>query len=388
MDSESSRYFRKFYQRKKEPLKHIFYWFIYVLSNHLIRIAELSGFYYKTVYLDSITKYGLGICVFYFTTYYLFPKFSKRYLTLSFFLLALLFLHNTIRFICYSKLFNLYDTKYEYPYTYWGAFPSATWYVYMYSVFGLGFFIFRRLKATTDILILQQKHNHSLQTENLKLEYKFLRAQINPHFLYNVLGFFYNKVNTKDENAGRGIMLLTEMMRYSIREAEADDKVLLKEEIQAINNLLDLQKLRFEGSTHTAMYVAEGMDMLRIVPHVLVTLVENACKHGDLTHEDDPLKISAQLIDGWFVFTTVNRIRTATSVERTDGFGLENLATRLRLQYDDNQYFAYGKEGGYYKVTFKLKAAIMAEEYTGANSKMENSNQTPITEKQNQWLPA
>jgi two-component system, LytTR family, sensor kinase len=382
--------------RKKILLKfHLPIWVIYVLINFFIAVVEAHGKITPKIIRNCIVNYSLGITIFYLTFFFILPLYYNRRYKLFFAFLISLLLHNSIKYIIGSKLFPLIYQNFKFPYTYWEAFSSATWWWFQFVIYSSGYFMAlkairfeKNLRISKEAIYSLEKNNHYLQTENLKLEYKFLRAQINPHFLYNVLGFFYNKVNTKDENAGRGIMLLTEMMRYSIREAEADDKVLLQEEIQAINNLLDLQKLRFEGSTHTAMYVAEGMDKLRIVPHVLVTLVENACKHGDLTHEDDPLKISAQLTDGWFVFTTVNRIRTATSVERTDGFGLENLATRLRLQYDDNQYFAYGKEGGYYKVTFKLKAAIMAEDDTGENLKMEDSNQSPITEKQIQWLPA
>ncbi|MEO7312298.1 MAG: sensor histidine kinase [Chitinophagaceae bacterium] len=345
--------------RHKPFVVHFFYWLSYVAINHVIRIAELSGFYYKTAYIDTLTKYGLGIGMFYITSYFIYPRFLKNWGKLSFLLVLLMLVHSVIRFIFYNQLFLLYDHDYKYIYTYWQAFPSAFWYFYQYALFGLAFFIYRRSKASSRALLAEQQKIHRLETQNLSLEYKFLRAQINPHFLYNVLGFFYTKVKRQDAKAGRAMLLVTEMMRYSIREPDADDKVAIGEEFQAITNLLELQRLRFEDSVYAAIDIQADIDHLRIVPHILVTLVENACKHGDLTVATEPLKITAGIVDGWFEFTVLNNIRSSKLTEPDTGFGLVNLANRLVLQYSDHQQFTFGRDGANFSVLFRLKTDVM-----------------------------
>ncbi len=356
MDKNSTTFFGKV-TNKKEFFFHFLYWFTYVLINHIIKVLELLGYPNKTAVLDTLTKYTLGIIVFYITSYLLYPNFIKKWKTFILLLILLLFLHNSIRFIFYNNLFVLYDNDYKYHYKYWQAFPSGLWYFYQYSLFGLAFYIFRKLKNVNHKLLTEQQKTHNLTTQNLKLEYKFLRAQINPHFLYNVLGFFYTKVNSQNEDAGRGVYLLTEMMRYSIREAGVDDKVNITEEIQAIKNLLELQNLRFEGNTHHKFLVADDLGNYRIAPHLLVTIVENACKHGDLTEKFDPLVIHAKIEGEYFVFTTYNKARSAKPVTNNDeSFGLDNLEKRIVMLYRESYFLIYGPVNeGYFEVIFKLK---------------------------------
>ncbi|MES2775773.1 MAG: histidine kinase [Bacteroidota bacterium] len=370
-------------------------WTLYVGFDYLISTVEHFGRNAFQWTLNLFLHYSFAIGFFYLCFHLVVPFFLKDRKRRAWIVVVTLFAHNTVRFMIYSESSRLLGDRFPYPYNYWQAFSSGSWVWMQYSVYAFIYYLGiraidfeRNLRLTKELNSFLEQKNHNLQTENLKLEYKFLRAQINPHFLYNVLAFFYSKVRNQDENAGRGIMLLTEMMRYSIREPDADDKVLLQEEIQAISNLLELQKLRFEGNSHAEIYIGQGVGHLRIVPHVLVTLVENACKHGNLTDKGDPLKITAEIQDGWFVFTTVNKVRSARMVEYSDGFGLENLATRIKLQYEDNQYFDYGNHNDYYRVTFKLRESIMVETEAERQLKTQKKIEQGIIQTPTQWLPA
>jgi len=147
--------------------------------------------------------------------------------------------------------------------------------------------------------------------------------------------------------------------------------------------------MRFEGTTFIEQKMEGIMDDLRIVPHILVTIVENACKHGDLTDKFMPLQISAVTEKGWFIFEVKNKIRMGRSVEQGDGTGLINLDERIKLQYGDQQQFQFGLKEGYFVVTFKLSVARMELDALIQKTEVISSfDINSIETKQTVWLPA
>ena len=194
--------------------------------------------------------------------------------------------------------------------------------------------------------ILEQQKTQ-LEKEKMQANYLFLKAQINPHFLHNTLNFLYAKSLPYSTELSEGILTLSEIMRYSLnKEEDAEGKVLLTQEIEHVNNIIRIQQLRF-GNTLQVHFDRRGeLEGLRILPFILITIVENAFKHGELKNVDHPISLELA-IDGSEVsgaeahrgkqlhFHCINKKKTGPK-ELSTGIGLDNTRKRLELAYGEN----------------------------------------------------
>ncbi|HEY4150663.1 MAG TPA: histidine kinase, partial [Chitinophagaceae bacterium] len=183
-----------------------------------------------------------------------------------------------------------------------------------------------------------------LEMEKVQTNYLFLKAQINPHFLHNTLNFLYAKSLPYSSELSEGILTLSEIMRYSLdKEEDRGGKVLLTKEIEHVNNVIKIQQLRFDHSLQISFGINGEVAGLLIVPFVLITIVENAFKHGELKNPDYPISIRLTVSgDGSLLFRCVNKKKTGPR-ELSTGIGLDNTRKRLDLAYGEN-YSLYIKE--------------------------------------------
>jgi two-component system, LytTR family, sensor kinase len=191
--------------------------------------------------------------------------------------------------------------------------------------------------------VLEQR-TFQLEKEKMQADYLFLKAQINPHFLHNTLNFLYSRALLYSTDLSEGILTLSEIMRYSLDKTEdADGKVLLSKEIQHVHHVLKIQQLRF-GNTLQVVFIVRGEPAsYRILPFVLITLAENAFKHGDLKCADIPVRLELDIsAEGHLHFFCSNKKKTGPK-ELSTGIGLENTRKRLELAYGEN-YSLYIKD--------------------------------------------
>lgn len=191
--------------------------------------------------------------------------------------------------------------------------------------------------------VLEQRTSR-LEKEKMQADYLFLKAQINPHFLHNTLNFLYARSLPYSTELSEGILTLSEIMRYSLdKEEDADGKVLLTREIEHVNNIIKIQQLRFGNALQVIFTIRGNPEGLRILPFVLITIVENAFKHGELKNPDHPVTLDLGIDEGQKLrFHCVNRKKTGPK-ELSTGIGLENTRKRLELSYGEN-YSLYIKD--------------------------------------------
>ena len=173
--------------------------------------------------------------------------------------------------------------------------------------------------------------NMLLLEEKTKGELHFLKAQMNPHLLYNTLTHFYAKAEDFDTDLAIGILKLSEIMRYSLTDA-TDDKVPLEDEIEQIGNLIDLHQLRYGNKLFIDLKVDLQTENVKIYPLLLLSFVENALKHGQLQDKNFPLKISIKAYHDTLEFKTENHKNKAAMVISTN-IGLSNIQKRLEILY-------------------------------------------------------
>lgn len=195
-----------------------------------------------------------------------------------------------------------------------------------------------------------------LQKELLQSENNFLRAQINPHFLYNCLNFFYSETFQERPDIAEAIMLLSQMMRYSLTDFSATNGLAnLNEEVEHIEHVIQLNKFRFSDRSPVLLEVEGDIQNKKIVPMLLMTLVENIFKHGDLKDKDSLayIKCAVDEPSRTVCFTTVNK-RNPVTPGASHGLGISNIRQRLKLLYD-NEYELQTTDNG---VLFEAKLVI------------------------------
>jgi len=203
------------------------------------------------------------------------------------------------------------------------------------------------------------RRQNRLEADRLKLagekteaELSFLRGQVNPHFLFNSLGFVQSRIYEADPEAAEMVMQLSSILRRAL-EQEGVDKVELKEEVKLLKDMHGIMKKRFNGDCHLDIHVEEDSLNARIEPLILISLAENMFKHGDLRDPKFPGEVSAQLRAANLELSFRNRIMKGKP-HMGSGIGLTNIHRRLELVYADNYRFDYGIERDFFLVKLQI----------------------------------
>lgn len=194
--------------------------------------------------------------------------------------------------------------------------------------------------------LLQQKRSAEMERNLIKTENAYLTAQINPHLLFNTLNFIYNNLSQVSEKAAETVMLLSEMMRYSLTGIGDDGKVELWQEVEHINNMVQINQARFNDGLQVETHFDGDFDV-RIIPLILLTFIENIFKHGDLTDKNDPAQINISYVNGELNFYTRNKLR-ATMESKGTGIGVQNSITRLEAAYSGHYNLSARPENGHF----------------------------------------
>ncbi len=182
-------------------------------------------------------------------------------------------------------------------------------------------------KAKADILIREK------QSENLKTELSFLRSQISPHFLFNVMNNIVALVRLKSDDLEPTVMKLSSLMQYMLYETD-EERVLLKSEVEYLRNYIDLQKQRFGPEFTMDLLFDIKEDWHTIEPMLLIPFVENAFKHGSGLDHYPHIDVQLTVADNQLYFTVKNKYKeTKAAKDKTSGIGLQNVKRRLELLY-------------------------------------------------------
>jgi two-component system LytT family sensor kinase len=188
-----------------------------------------------------------------------------------------------------------------------------------------GIAIFRQWRTT------EQRALHA-EADKAKAELSFLRAQINPHFLFNTLNNIYSMAVMKSDATAESIMKLSNIMRYVTDEGK-ENFVMLQDEIDCLRDYIDLQRIRLGNKTKLDFKVTGLPKGEKVVPLLFMTFVENAFKYGTSNHLDSAIEIHLIISDEKIVFTCRNSIfEKGEKTERT-GIGIQNARQRLASLY-------------------------------------------------------
>ena len=191
--------------------------------------------------------------------------------------------------------------------------------------------------------------------EAVETELTWLKAQLNPHFLFNTLNNISSLTQIDPDKAQESIGQLSDLLRYALYDSEAD-KVPLASEIEFMNNYIDLMALRCNEMTTVTKQLEVPQGSVEVAPLLFISLVENAFKHGVNARYPSFVKVYMGCADGLLTFRCENSLFEKQGSDHIgSGIGLENMKRRLELLYPGK--YTYEKKTGEdtYSVVVTLK---------------------------------
>jgi sensor histidine kinase YesM len=195
-----------------------------------------------------------------------------------------------------------------------------------------------------------------IEKENIDSQLKSLKAQINPHFLFNSLNVLYSLTLKHSDETADAIIKLSDILRYIIYDSEKE-KVSIKSEVALINNYLSLQKHRIESSSNV-QFETIIKNEIQISPMLLLPLVENSFKHGvkgDILNTYVRIRLIASNETMHFEIENNKGISDDSAEITEGGVGLSNIQKRLNLLYPDKHHFLINQDERIFKVTLKIE---------------------------------
>ena len=209
------------------------------------------------------------------------------------------------------------------------------------------------LRFATEWFELEAKRK---QMENDKLinELKFLKAQINPHFLFNTLNNLYYLAYTQSPNTTEVIEKLSQMMRYMIYDSNYP-KVVLSKEIEYMQSYISLERLRLNNEVPIDFVIEGETDNKMITPLIFITFLENAFKHGVSANTANSfVKINIKVTGNECIYSVENSKLNSTEQREKSGIGLQNVKRRLELSYSGRYELKADDQSDCYFVQLKL----------------------------------
>jgi two-component system, LytTR family, sensor kinase len=333
-------------------LAHVSAWGVFFSIPILLRGQEIPEPAIRELPLEGILPFfALLICIFYLNFWVLVPVVLNRYGARCY-IFSLLIVW--LIFLGCAFLIKAVFMK------------DASPVPYIVSVFPfmliLALSLSIRLLIDKSELVQAQKER---ENETLKSELSFLRSQISPHFLFNVMNNVVALSRVQPEKVEPTLIQLSQLMRYMLYSSD-EKKVSITNEIAYLESYIDLQKLRFGDSVTVVfnknientgelvpIFLREG----QIEPMLLIPFVENAFKHGVGFVDNPKIEIGLSFKNNTLIFNVLNYF-DPLSMETKDsdsGIGLKNVSRRLELLYGEHQTLKISDSEGVFKIDLNIQ---------------------------------
>ncbi|MFN8347066.1 MAG: histidine kinase [Spirosomataceae bacterium] len=324
----------------KYKLHHIPFWISYHLLWMIFNIGSFDGvvgYLFKgeppIKFLGYILFQAIGA---YFNLYYLIPKFLyvgnyKTYITLviltvlvcSGFITCGYFLNAYLSEKTFFELFNRRPDQWFYIYS-TAALPSTVGAMTLAMSIKLG-----------KNWLNAERKRLTLEKENLETELKYLKSQINPHFLFNTINSIFVLIHKNPDLASESLASFSEMLRYQLYECN-DQEISLTKELHFLENFIELETLRLNENQTELLFEIDhaSAQSCMIAPFILLPFVENAFKHVSKGKtQENFIKLSLSVSNEKVLQLNIENSRDEKQSTENSGIGLKNVQRRLNLVY-------------------------------------------------------
>jgi two-component system, LytTR family, sensor histidine kinase AlgZ len=323
---------KKPFSQNKNLWVHLSFWCVYLSFNfYQISVFQrrIEEFDWGMGVIMIVSQFILTVAIAYINYFFLLPRFLERKRWMPYLLEFIIpfALIITARVIAQRYIVDGYTYQEKY-------FYSST-FIIQTAVITLFITIFISLLRFVSDWFELEAIKKEVQNEKLTAELNFLKAQINPHFLFNTLNNLYYLAYSKSENTTEVISKLSHVMRYMIYDAN-HERVMLDKEIEYMQNYISLERLRLNNQIPIDFTINGNTTGVEVAPLILITFLENAFKHGvTSTNAQSWVKILIQVDSGKLRYIVENSKGKNALHDNggKSGIGLVNVRRRLELMY-------------------------------------------------------
>jgi two-component system, LytTR family, sensor kinase len=333
----------------KYKLDHAIFWVTTVVFHMFTRvhIAETAGVWH--FFLEIIIRNTLLAVMIYVNLLILIPRFAqrKKVVTYGILLVAVVLLYvackNAHDVFLYGNILRD-DTR--------SSFLSNSYYNFSIALFYLAFSVALQLSKEW---YFQRALIRKIEIEKLNTELQYLKAQINPHFLFNSINTIYFQIDKENSLARGTLSAFSEMLRYQLYECGVKE-ISIDREINYLKHYVELQKLRKGENYNIVFQCTDKVAGFSIAPLLLIPFIENAFKHVSHYPGKNEIRILLDRRDEYF---TVNVFNTKHVKELNgtvhEGIGLKNVSRMLELLYKDRHSLSISDRTESYEVNLMIK---------------------------------
>jgi len=331
----------------QQVVVHSLIWIFALLFHLALQTFDQNFLFHFT---NSLLAVSIWMSLVYYNREYLIPNYLTKERVPTYFgllILSVLIITPIGNILLYFKFDNYPNYQHSLAQTH-------------HSQFLVNFFV---VGTSTIIKIISdwvkhQRERAELQTQTMQSELRFLKSQINPHFLFNTLNNLYALTLKKSDKAPEIVVKLSEMMRYMLYECN-EKRVPLEKEVNYVKNYLDLEALRQGKDVEIKFEVQGEVAQQKIAPLMFIPFLENSFKHG-LNHaiSEGFVHIILLIEDKDILFHIENSKPDSiplTEHPRSGGIGLVNVRRRLNILYPDHHTLSIENQPNIYIVDLKLE---------------------------------
>jgi len=332
----------------KYHLDHILFW-LATVGFHMFTKAPLIQRAGPEYFIqETIVRNALLAAIIYFNLLYLVPRFAhKGRIVLYTILLA-------ATLAAYVLLKNAHDV-YLYGYVladpFQQAFFSNTYYNFSIAFFYLAFSVALHLSKEW---YFQRELIRQMEIEKLNAELDYLKAQINPHFVFNSINTIYFQIDRQNEDARTSLSNFSEMLRYQLYECNGSE-IPIEKELAYIKSYVALQQARKDGNYKITFTEGEDLKGFSISPLLLIPFIENSFKHVSHFSSVNEIKISLTRDQNNFQLTVHNTRDHRRMNGEHKGIGLANVRRRLELLYPHRHELTIGESPNAFDIQLTLR---------------------------------
>ena len=321
---------------QNRTLSHILFWGLFLLTFTVLGVLNTGAV--KPILYNNLAMLPSQIAAAYLLNYYQLPKLllKKKYLLfflslfLSVYILSVIARYNVVHIVEPLVRENFVQESIQ---------EIVSDFVYLFSVYFPSVYTYALIMFTVKAVKgrFEEKHQiELLRKEKATNELKFLKAQMQPHFLFNTLNNLYALTLSKSDLAPTVVLKLSELLDFILYQSD-QPSIPIEKEIELIQGFIDLESLRYGDALDVRFKHEVDNSRTQIAPLVLLPLIENAFKHGVSSNpKNAKIEIDLAVINNALNFKIYNN-KLHDLVKRTDnhkfGIGTANLKRQLALNY-------------------------------------------------------
>jgi two-component system LytT family sensor kinase len=331
-------------------IDHIIFW-VATVGFHMYTRAHLiedAGF--DQFMLEVVVRNGLLAALVYFNLLILIPRFAQRQRIVTYMILLAVGLGI---YVMFKNAHDVYLNGYVLNDNTRKSFFDNSYYNLSIAIFYLAFNIALYLSKSW---YFQRELIRKMEIEKLSTELEYLKAQINPHFVFNSINTIYFQIDKHNALARESLSAFSDMLRYQLYECNGQE-IVIEKELHYLRNYVELQRMRKDENYNIA-FVEEGdIRGFTISPLLLIPFVENAFKHVSHHPDKNEIRIEIKKDQHHFHFTVFNTKESKAVHNGFAGIGLKNVQRRLQLLYRDRHELKIDDRGESFEVKLSLKVS-------------------------------